>query len=75
MKYLVSYLHEYSNKESCELEYRMTTDEFGNKKPVIISNSILCKLAAERIEFLEKRIKELEGIERIIKIAERERNG
>jgi hypothetical protein len=70
VKYLVSYLYDYAHKQCDELEYRITTDEFGNKKPVIISNSILFKLAAERIELLEERIKELERIERIIKIAE-----
>jgi predicted metal-dependent peptidase len=69
VKYLVNYLYDYSHKQSDELEGRKITDEFGNQKQIFINTPILFKAAAERIEFLEEKVKELERIEKILKIA------
>jgi hypothetical protein len=74
MKYLVNYLYDYLNKESFAIEGRKITDEFGNEKKIFINAPILFKAAAERIEFLEEKLKELERIERILKIANEVKN-
>lgn len=74
MKYLVSYLKEYARRyEDCNrFEVKSVIEKAGLQTPIIVNEHILFSQAAERIECLESRLKELEKIDKVLKILESE---
>lgn len=70
MKYLVSYLKEYALKhinDHC-IEMKIEIEKNGKETPIWIDEKTLYEAAANRIEFLERRLKELEKIDKVLKM-------
>lgn|GEM_PF-1888762 len=71
MKYISNYLRKQARKYSeNEAWTEVEVSEDGINHPIYFTLQSLLLKAANEIEFLRKKVKELERIERIIKIAE-----